>query len=178
MTRKRFPYYWPFVRGIHWWILPTKYQQCVSVPWRHHVMGKWYEKTRNETVLQCFIQQNIEMVMAWIQCTQTHTHTHTNTYYPSCTGSRANVNYERIALLSWSLVRIHNLWISATSCATHSSGQRVNYPAMSHPSKTVWHQLNGIAHWPQQWADQSGKDSMLPGSLYLTLAYHLAYHFV
>ena len=76
----------------------TKNQQCVSVPWRHHVMGKWYEKTRNETVLQCFIQQSIEMVMAWIQCQQTHTHTPIRTIHHALAAGQMSIMSE---LLFW-----------------------------------------------------------------------------
>ena len=47
--------------------------------------------------------------------------------------------------------RIDHLWISPdTHFDTHSGGQHDNHSAMTHRSKTDWHQLNGITHRLQQ----------------------------
>ena len=91
-----------------------------------------------------------------------------------CADSRVNTNYERIA--SWDGCQcwtgLQNL---RDTVATHCCSQGPNYSAMTHPSKTDWHQLSGITHWLQQQVD-SGQERFSMSCLHLAMAYR--YHFV
>ena len=82
-----------------------------------------------------------------------HMHMHIYIYYfvwrghdsmPPCTVSRVDTNYERIASWGGCQWRTGNPRILETPLATHYCSQRPNHSAMTHPSKTDWHQPSGI----------------------------------
>ena len=83
-----------------------------------------------------------------------------------CTDSRVHGN------VSWvgNQFRTGNPRISKTICATRCIGQRANDSVVTRPSKTDWHQPNGITH-----ALQQGRFSM--GWLYLALPYKTMFPF-
>ena len=67
-----------------------------------------------------------------------------------CTGSSVNINYRRISSWGGCECWTGNPRISLeTPLAAHCWSQRINHSAMTHPSKTDWHQLSGITHWLQ-----------------------------
>ena len=77
-----------------------------------------------------------------------------------CTESRINTNYERIASWGGCQCWTGDPWILETPLAAHYWSQRLNHSPMTHPSKTVWHQLSGIIHWLQERVD-SGQERFL-----------------
>ena len=62
------------------------------------------------------------------------------------TAGKVNSNYVRIV----SQVSNAGLRISKTHSTAHCYVQRLNHSIMTHPSKTDWHQLNGITYWSHQ----------------------------
>ena len=84
-----------------------------------------------------------------------------------CTGNRVTDNYEWIAFMSWSGVRIHDLWISETPLATHSGSQRANHSAMTHPSKRIG------TSWTVSHTGHNCKPPMQGGKIHHRAAYTL-----
>ena len=114
---------------IHW---SCNYQRISPVPVKQ-IWNVWVQNLHDSTT-NLFVQRKHENM------------------YP-CTGSRLNTNYERIA--SWGGCQYWTVVprILETPLATHCCSQRLNHSAMTHPSKTDWHQLSGITHWLQQRVD-------------------------
>ena len=90
-----------------------------------------------------------------------------------CTGSSVNTNYRRISSWGGCECWTRNPRISLeTPLAAHCWSQRINHSAMTHPSKTDWHQLSGITHWLQQPVD-SGQQRFSNGLLVRWVFYNI-----
>ena len=91
---------------------------------------------------------------------------------PLCTSSRVNVNYERIVSQVEAQPPTYTPESQMHISATHKCVQWAKQLAMTHPSKTEWHQPKGPIYCTQQQANTGRKHNTgLLASLHMALVY-------